>query len=239
MKRSNTPKTGRDSFASRWGFILACIGSAVGMGNIWLFPARVAAYGGGTFLIPYLLFVLLIGSTGVIGEMSFGRAAGAGPVDAFGMATERRLGKKTPGRALGLIPVLGSLALAIGYSVVMGWILKYVWGAVSGSLMAADGLDGYVNLFNGTASAWGNNIWQAAALIIALAIMAFGIGAGIEKVNKVMMPLFYFLFVGLAVYVASLPGASDGYRYIFTLDPKGLMDPMVWVYAMEIGRAHV
>ena len=117
MKHSDTPKTGRDSFASRWGFILACIGSAVGMGNIWLFPARVAAYGGGTFLIPYLLFVLLIGSTGVIGEMSFGRAAGAGPVDAFGMATERRLGKKTPGRALGLIPVLGSLALAIGYAV--------------------------------------------------------------------------------------------------------------------------
>ena len=232
MKHSDTPKTGRDSFASRWGFILACIGSAVGMGNIWLFPARVAAYGGGTFLIPYLLFVLLIGATGVIGEMSFGRAAGSGPVDAFGMATERRLGSKTPGRALGLIPVLGSLALAIGYSVVMGWILKYVWGALSGSLMAANGLDGYVELFNGTASAWGNNIWQAAALVIALAIMAFGIGAGIEKVNKVMMPLFYFLFVGLAVYVAFLPGAADGYRYIFTFDPKGLLDPMVWVYAM-------
>ena len=232
MKHSDTPKTGRDSFASRWGFILACIGSAVGMGNIWLFPARVAAYGGGTFLIPYLLFVLLIGATGVIGEMSFGRAAGSGPVDAFGMATERRLGSKTHGRALGLIPVLGSLALAIGYSVVMGWILKYVWGALSGSLMAANGLDGYVELFNGTASAWGNNIWQAAALVIALAIMAFGIGAGIEKVNKVMMPLFYFLFVGLAVYVAFLPGAADGYRYIFTFDPKGLLDPMVWVYAM-------
>ena len=123
MKHSDTPKTGRDSFASRWGFILACIGSAVGMGNIWLFPARVAAYGGGTFLIPYLLFVLLIGSTGVIGEMSFGRAAGSGPVDAFGMATERRFGSKAPGRGLGMIPVLGSLALAIGYSVVMGWIL--------------------------------------------------------------------------------------------------------------------
>ena len=113
MKHSDTPKAGRDSFASRWGFILACIGSAVGMGNIWLFPARVAAYGG-TFLIPYLLFVLLIGSTGVIGEMAFGRAAGAGPVDAFAMATERRLGSKAPGRVLGMIPVLGSLALAIG-----------------------------------------------------------------------------------------------------------------------------
>ena len=232
MKHSDTPKAGRDSFASRWGFILACIGSAVGMGNIWLFPARVAVYGGGTFLIPYLLFVLLIGSTGVIGEMSFGRAAGAGPVDAFGMATERRLGSKAPGRALGLIPVLGSLALAIGYSVVMGWIFKYAWGAVSGSLISLGSVDNYGALFGATASAWGNNIWQAAALLTALVVMAFGIGAGIEKINKVMMPLFYFMFVGLAVYVAFLPGAADGYRYIFTLDPKGLLDPMVWVYAM-------
>ena len=92
MKHSdNTPRAGRDSFGSRWGFILACIGSAVGMGNIWLFPARVASYGG-TFLIPYFLFVLLIGSTGVIGEMAFGRATGAGPVGAFSMATERRFG---------------------------------------------------------------------------------------------------------------------------------------------------
>ena len=93
MKHSDTPKTGRDSFASRWGFILACIGSAVGMGNIWLFPARISAYGGATFLIPYILFVLLIGSTGVIGEMAFGRATG-GPIVAFGTAAEQRTGKR-------------------------------------------------------------------------------------------------------------------------------------------------
>ena len=75
-------QTRRDSFRSRWGFKLACIGSAVGMGNIWLFPSRMSAYGGATFLIPYILFVALIASTGVIGEMAFGRAAGGGgPAD--------------------------------------------------------------------------------------------------------------------------------------------------------------
>lgn len=68
----------RESFSSRWGFICACIGSAVGMGNIWMFPTRVSLYGGGSFLIPYFIFVILIGLTGVIGEMSFGRAAKAG-----------------------------------------------------------------------------------------------------------------------------------------------------------------
>ena len=74
----------RDSFNNKWGFILACIGSAVGMGNIWMFPTRVSMYGGGSYLIPYFIFVALIGFTGVIGEMSFGRATKSGTVDAFG-----------------------------------------------------------------------------------------------------------------------------------------------------------
>lgn len=100
----------RESFSSRWGFICACIGSAVGMGNIWMFPTRVSLYGGGSFLIPYFLFVILIGSTGVIGEMSFGRAAKSGPIDAFGIACEKR-GRRKSGEALGMIPVIGSLAL--------------------------------------------------------------------------------------------------------------------------------
>lgn len=84
----------RDGFRSRGGFIIACIGSAVGMGNIWRFPTLVSKWGGMTFLLPYFLFVILIGSTGVIGEFALGRAAGAGPVDAFGMCTEARWGKR-------------------------------------------------------------------------------------------------------------------------------------------------
>ena len=80
----------RDSWASRTGFILACVGSAVGMANIWLFPYRVAQLGGAAFLIPYLIFVALLGFTGVIGEMSFGRAMGTGPMGAFGKAMEMR-----------------------------------------------------------------------------------------------------------------------------------------------------
>ena len=129
----------RDFWGSKWGFILACIGSAVGMGNIWLFPARVSAYGGATFLIPYLIFVVIIGSTGVIGEMAFGRATRSGPIGAFGVATQRRFGSDKPGKLLGLIPVLGSLALAIGYSVVTGWIFKYTAQAITGTLSSMQG----------------------------------------------------------------------------------------------------
>ena len=105
----------RDSFATRLGFTLACIGSAVGMGNLWMFPTRVSLYGGGSFLIPYFIFVVLIASTGVIGEMAFGRATRSGSINAFGQAAETK-GKRKLGEALGWIPTIGSLAMAIGYT---------------------------------------------------------------------------------------------------------------------------
>ena len=225
-----TQSAKRDSWGSKWGFILACIGSAVGMGNIWLFPARISAYGGATFLIPYLIFVVIIGSTGVIGEMAFGRATRSGPIDAFGTATRMRFGSEKPGKLLGLIPVAGSLAMAIGYSVVTGWIIRYLALSLSGSLLDQDGLAGFEGLFNATAA---NNVfWQLIGMVLTVAILVFGIGKGIEKANKVMMPLFFLLFVGLAIYLFTLPQAAPGYQYIFVLDPKGLLDPMVWIYAL-------
>lgn len=220
----------RDSWASRAGFVLACIGSAVGMGNIWLFPSRVSAYGGATFLIPYLIFVALIGSTGVIGEMAFGRATRSGPIHAFGQATKRRCGSERPGRTLGFIPVLGSLAMAIGYSVVVGWIFNYLAASFTGGLNGLADVGAFSARFDATAA--GNAPWQIAGMLITLIIMALGVGGGIEKANKLMMPLFFVLFLGLAVYLAFLPGSAAGYRYIFILDPKGLADPMVWVYAL-------
>lgn len=221
----------RESFNSRWGFILACIGSAVGMGNIWMFSTRVSLYGGGSFLIPYFIFVVLIACTGVIGEMSFGRATRSGPIDAFGKAGEMK-NKKNVGRALGMIPVLGSLAMAIGYTVVMGWILKYAIGTFTGATLAPEDVEGFGAAFGGMASAFGNNGWQIAALILCMLIMMFGIGKGIEKANKVMMPVFFCLFVVLAVYVALQPGAADGYRYIFRIDPVALKNPKTWIFAL-------
>ncbi len=221
----------RESFRTRWGFILACIGSAVGMGNIWMFPTRASLYGGGSFILPYFLFVILIASTGMIGEMSFGRATRSGPVNAFGVACESK-GKRKLGEAIGMIPVLGSLAMAIGYTIVMGWILKYMIGSFTGTTLAASDVDGFGAAFGGMASAFGNNGWLLAALVIAIIILMFGVGKGIEKANKVMMPLFFALFVGLAIYLLFQPGAADGYKYIFRVDPAALANPKTWVYAL-------
>lgn len=221
----------RDSFNNKWGFILACIGSAVGMGNIWMFPTRVSMYGGGSYLIPYFIFVALIGFTGVIGEMSFGRATKSGPVDAFGYACKTK-NKRKLGEAIGFIPVLGALAMAIGYTVVMGWILKYMIGAFTGKTLAPADTEGFAASFGSMASAFGNNVWQIVALVIGIIILMFGVGRGIEKANKIMMPVFFILFAVLGIYVAFQPGAIEGYKYIFRVDPKAFADPKTWIFAL-------
>lgn len=223
----------RDSFNNKWGFILACIGSAVGMGNIWMFPTRVSMYGGGSYLIPYFIFVALIGFTGVIGEMSFGRATKSGPVDAFGYACEtKNKNKRKLGEAIGFIPVLGALAMAIGYTVVMGWILKYMIGAFTGKTLAPADTEGFAASFGSMASAFGNNVWQIVALVIGIIILMFGVGRGIEKANKIMMPVFFILFAVLGIYVAFQPGAIEGYNYIFRVDPEAFADPKTWIFAL-------
>ena len=221
----------RDSFNNKWGFILACIGSAVGMGNIWMFPTRVSMYGGGSYLIPYFIFVALIGFTGVIGEMSFGRATKSGPVDAFGYACGTK-NKRKLGEAIGFIPVLGALAMAIGYTVVMGWILKYMIGAFTGKTLAPADTEGFAASFGSMASAFGNNVWQIVALVIGIIILMFGVGRGIEKANKIMMPVFFILFAVLGIYVAFQPGAVEGYKYIFRVDPEAFADPKTWIFAL-------
>lgn len=222
----------RDGFKSRTGFVIACIGSAVGMGNIWRFPYMVSDWEGLTFLIPYVLFVILIGASGVIEEMALGRAAKGGPIIAFGKCTEVRTGNKKIGEGIGLIPVVGSLALAIGYTVIVGWIFKYTFLALSGQLagMGKD-MNDIGGMFADTATKFGNNLWLIIAVIVTVVIMAFGIASGIERANKIMMPLLFVLFLGLGIYVFTLPGATNGYKYIFTINPKGLLNPRLWIYA--------
>lgn len=220
-------KKKRDTFNSKVGFILACIGSAVGMGNIWMFPYRVGQFGGAAFLIPYFIFVIVIGFTGVIGEMSFGRAMGTGPVGAFKKALEKR-GKKH-GELIGLIPVIGSLGIAIGYSVVLGWILRFTLGSITGSMIKASDSGAY---FGAIAGKLGSISWHLSALAITFIIMIMGVSKGIEKVNKVMMPAFFLLFLILALRVATLPGAIEGYKYLLVPKWSFLVEPKTWVYAL-------
>ena len=128
--------------------------------------------------------------------------------------------------------MLGALALAIGYSVVVGWIFKYTVGSFTGSVLAPADPAGFGAAFGGMATTFGNNMWLIIALVVTFAIMTLGIAGGIEKANKIMIPLFYLMFVGLAIYVGFQPGASEGYKWMFTIDPKQFANPMLYVYAL-------
>ena len=247
---SNDTLQTRDGFKSQWGFILACIGSAVGMGNIWRFPIMVAKWGGLTFLLPYFLIVFLVGNSGVMEEFALGRRAQAGPIGAFGYCTEAKTGNKRIGQLIGIIPIIGSLMLAIGYTVVMSWIFKYAFMSVTGSLYdlgtdmgaiggtfggaapEAENLGDAISMMLGNGIfGIGNGVWLLIGLVVAMIIMAMGVANGIEAANKIMMPVLFGLFVVLAVYIAFQPGASEGYKFLFTLDPKGLLSLDVWIYA--------
>lgn len=228
---NNENKRGREQFKSRFGFIVACIGSAVGMGNIWMFPYRTGKFGGSAFLIPYFIFVILLGFSGVIGEMAFGRGTKSGPMGAFASACEMRFGEKgkKAGKLIGAIPVIGSLGIGIGYSVVVGWFLKYLAAAVSGQLLKVENMGEY---FGALASSFGSISWHMLGLVITFAIMAMGITKGIEKMNKIMMPVFFVFFIILLVRVATLPGAVEGYSYMFVPRWNELGNIKTWVYAL-------
>lgn len=224
-------KDTRGEFRTRLGFIIACVGSAVGMGNIWMFPYRTGEFGGSAFLIAYFIFVILLGFSGVIGEMAFGRSVKCGPIGAFTKAMEMRFGPKgrIPGKIIGMIPVLGSLGIAIGYSVVVGWFLKYLWGTISGELMQAEDMGAY---FGELAVDFGSIGWHFLGLLLTFAIMLMGVSKGIEKMNKVMMPIFFIFFILLLIRVVMLPGAAEGYRYMFVPRWEELGNIQTWVYAL-------
>lgn len=164
------------------------------MGNIWMFPTRVSKYGGGTFLLPYFLFVIIIGLSGVIGEMAFGRATRSGPIGAFGQAIASRGKNPKIGQAIGYLPVIGSLALAIGYSVIVGWILKYAAGSLTGSVLAQADIEGFGQAFGQMAAPFGNNFWQTVGIVITFIIMVCGISGGIEKSIRLLCPCSFSCF---------------------------------------------
>lgn len=220
-----------DKFNNKWGFVISCIGSSVGMANIWMFPYRIGEFGGAAFLIPYIIFVLLIGFTGVIGEMAFGRAMHSGPLGAFKKAFDMKSSKKNSriGTVIGLIPVIGSLGIAIGYSVIIGWILKFLADSITGAIVNEEEP---AQVFAVLSRNFGSIPWHLLGLVLTLICMSFGIARGIEKINRIMMPAFFALFLFLAVRVAFLDGAADGYAYLFKPDWSAITDPQTWVYAM-------
>ncbi len=214
-------------FSSSFGFVLACVGSAVGLGNIWMFPYRLGQYGGAAFLIPYFLFIALFGYVGLSAEFALGRRAGTGTLGAYKYCFER-IGKGRFGQILGWIPLLGSLGIAIGYSIIIGWVLRSFAGSLSGVILTADS----AAYFAEATGHFGSVPWHALVVGIAVVILLCNAAAGIEKANKILMPVFFLLFIVLAIRVAFLPGAFSGYEFLFIPKWEYLLRTDTWIMAM-------
>ena len=217
------------SFASRWGFILASVGSAVGMANVWGFPNKMGSNGGGAFLLIYLLFIFIFSYVGLPAEFAMGRRAATGTLGAYENAWATR--GKSAGKAgglLGWLPLAGSLCIAIGYAVIVTYILKALVDSLAGILMSTD-TAAWFGAFSSTPYA----VVPYHIIVVVGTLLTLFLGAhSIEKTNKVMMPLFFLIFLVLAVRVALLPGAAEGYKFMFTPRWEALKNPMIWIWAM-------
>ena len=217
------------AFFSRWGFVLSAVGSAVGMANVWGFPAKMGANGGGAFLIAYLFFIVLFSVVGLSAEYAAGRHARTGAVGAYKKAWASRnpkLGKA--GGVLGWLPLAGSMCIAIGYAVIVAYVLKALFQSVTGELMTVDTKAWFEGFSNAEYSVVPFHI-----IVVVGTLLTLFLGAkSIETSNKVMMPIFFLVFVVLAIRVAFLPGAIEGYKFMFTPDWSMLKNPMTWIWAM-------
>lgn len=216
-------------FKSKWGFILACVGSAVGMANVWGFPYKVVENGGFAFLVPYFLFIILFAYVGLSAEYAVGRRAKTGTLGAYEMAwATRGESSRKVGRIVGFIPLLGSMCIAIGYAVIISYILKGLAASITGEMMTLDTSTWFASF------AFKNfSVVPYHLVIIVVSLLTLLLGAeSIEKTNKIMMPLFFILFIIMAIRVALLPGAFDGYKFLFAPNWSKLADVQVWIAAM-------
>ncbi len=213
--------SGGEQFRSRWGLILATLGMAVGTGNIWRFPRIVATNGGGSFLIAWVVFLLIWSIPLMILEFSIGKRARKGTVGAFAMIAGPRRGW------MGGWVALCATAIMFYYSVVAGWCLRYCFAALRGELTGADPAR-FWESYAGTYEAF---FTHAAALSLAVVVVWFGV-RGIEQVAKVLIPLLVVLVVVLAVRAVTLPGAAAGLEFLFRPDWAQLGDVRIWLQAL-------
>lgn len=210
-----------ERFASRWGLVLATLGMAVGTGNIWRFPRVVASNGGGTFLVAWVVFLLLWSVPLMIVEFSFGKRARRGTIGAF----QQMAG---PGWGwLGAWVALCATGIMFYYSVVAGWCLRYLGASLTGELSRRSSAE----LWESFAGSGGAVVTHVLALGLAFAVVWFGV-RGIERVAKVLIPLLFLLVIVLAVRAVTLPGAERGLEFLFSADWSRLGEARIWLEAL-------
>ncbi|MFP3941220.1 MAG: sodium-dependent transporter [Thermoanaerobaculia bacterium] len=219
-----------EHFGSRWGLVLATLGMAVGTGNIWRFPRIAASNGGGTFLVAWVVFLVLWSVPLMMVEFSFGKSSRKGPVGAFAALAGR--GTAWMGGWVAACAIL----IMFYYSVVAGWCLRYLLASLTGGLRGVGGVDvdgagasqAFWNAYSGSLQPLATHV---VALGLAVSVVWFGV-RGIERVAKVLIPTLFCLVVILAIRAVTLPGAGAGLEFLFSPNWGDLADPGIWIQAL-------
>lgn len=200
----------RGSFSSKLGFVLSAAGASVGLGNIWRFPYLAAKYGGGAFLLVYIILAMTFGYTMIIAETSIGRSCRKSPVGAFAYYGKTKT-MKAGGWLNAVIPVL----IVPYYSVIGGWVFRYLYEFVCGDMNQIISDTFFTDFISG---GWQAEFWFIAFALCVLGVIWLGVNNGIEKVSQFMMPVLVVLAVVICVYTLSRPGALEGVKFILIPD---------------------
>ena len=217
MLNKNEHSTNRSSFTSKIGFVLAAAGSAVGLGNLWRFPYCAAKYGGGMFLLLYVIFSLTFGFTLMVAEIGIGRKTRLSAIGAFDKL-------KAEYSFVGVLASLVPIIITPYYAVIGGWVLKFLWSYISLPAVEVAGTnEAGLTLFEQLISSPTEPIvWFLLFLGATIFVIAIGVEKGIEKSSKILMPILVLLVAIVAVYSCTLPGAIEGIKYYMMPNMKDL-----------------
>ncbi|EJN59069.1 snf family na+-dependent transporter [Halogranum salarium B-1] len=216
----------RETWATRAGFILAAVGSAVGLGNIWQFPFKTAQFGGSSFLVVYLIAVLGIGLPAILAEFVIGRKANLNTIDAF-----EKLGYRN-WRIVGVLGLATGFWILSYYSVVGGWVLRYIAGSLTGAYFGDPAA-----YFGQVSAGMDALVLHAVFMALVIGIVALGIEDGIEKATKLMVPSIVVILIALAVWAFTLPGAGEGYAYFLSPNFDALTANFTEIVPFAVGQA--
>ena len=200
----------RGRFSGRLGYVLSVAGSAVGLGNIWRFPYLAAKYGGGMFLLVYLVLMVTFGYVLIVSETALGRMTGKSPVGAF-----RSFGKSLPFHLGGWINALVPMLIVPYYCVIGGWVLKYLAEYLrgNGNILAGDSY--FPDFISSSAHV---EFWFILFSLFVFFVILAGVKRGVERVSKLMMPILVVLAIFITVYSVTRPGALEGVKYFLVPD---------------------
>ena len=208
-------------WSSRWLFVLAATGSAVGLGNIWKFPYITGENGGGAFVVVYLLCIAAIGIPIMMAEVMLGRAGRQSPIN-----TMRALSRESGGGRfwpiIGWMGVLGGILILSFYAVIAGWAVFYIYRLASGMFAGADGSFSRALFAEFLSDPWAVLLWQTLFMVATVAIVARGVVRGLEVAVRWLMPILLVLLVGLVGYAAVYGDFGQGFGFLFSFDASKL-----------------